>query len=80
MEDNIFHINKEMFVTIKKENINTYYEVISKVFYSFIKELGKGAFGTVYKGRLKGTEGPWRAIKKIPRNLIKDSNVLLNEI
>jgi serine/threonine protein kinase len=45
-----------------------------------MKELGKGAFGTVYKGRLKGTEGPWRAIKKIPKAAIKDSTMLLNEI
>jgi len=40
--------------------------------------LGKGAFGTVYRGRLKGTEGPWRAIKKIPKSMVKDSAMLLN--
>lgn len=45
-----------------------------------MQELGKGAFGTVYKGRIKGTEGPWRAIKKIPKASIKDSTSLLNEI
>lgn len=45
-----------------------------------MQELGKGAFGTVYKGRIKGTEGPWRAIKKIPKASIKDSASLLNEI
>jgi calcium-dependent protein kinase len=42
--------------------------------------LGKGAFGTVYKGRVKGSEGPWRAIKKIPRAAIKDPAMLMNEI
>lgn len=42
--------------------------------------MGKGAFGTVYKGRIKGSEGPWRAIKKIPKAAIKDSSMLLNEI
>lgn len=45
-----------------------------------MQELGKGAFGTVYRGRLKGTEGPWRAIKKIPKASIKDTASLLNEI
>lgn len=44
------------------------------------QELGKGAFGTVYKGRVKGTEGPWRAIKKIPKAAIKDPAMLMNEI
>jgi predicted Ser/Thr protein kinase len=43
-----------------------------------MQELGKGAFGTVYKGRIKGTEGPWRAIKKISKACIKDSTSLLN--
>jgi len=32
-----------------------------------MQELGKGAYGIVYKGRIRGTEGPWRAIKKIPK-------------
>lgn len=45
-----------------------------------MQELGKGAFGTVYKGRLRGTEGPWRAIKKIQKTQIKDVNMLMNEI
>jgi hypothetical protein len=34
----------------------------------------------VYRGRLKGTEGPWRAIKKISKASIKDTTSLLNEI
>lgn len=79
-EESVLPICKEMFISIKKENINNYYEVIAKVCLPLLKELGKGAFGTVYKGRLKGTEGPWRAIKKIPKASIKDSAALLNEI
>jgi hypothetical protein len=33
------------------------------------KPLGTGAFGTVYKGKIKGHtgEGAWRAIKKIEK-------------
>ncbi len=31
MEDSVLPISKEMFISIKKENINTYYEVIAKV-------------------------------------------------
>jgi predicted Ser/Thr protein kinase len=67
-----------MFITIRKENINDYYEVLAKVLIFLVQELGKGAFGTVYKGRLKGTQGPWRAIKKMNRKDIKDPNILMN--
>jgi hypothetical protein len=31
MEDSVIPISKEMFISIKKENINVYYEVIAKV-------------------------------------------------
>ena len=34
----------------------------------------------MYRGRLRGTEGPWRAIKKIQKAQIKDPNMLMNEI
>jgi calcium-dependent protein kinase len=43
--------------------------------------LGTGAFGTVLKGRVKGTgESGWRAVKKIPKRKVKDHNEFLNEI
>ena len=48
--------------------------------HTLTQELGKGAFGVVYKGRQRGTEGPWRAIKKIQKAQIKDLNMLMNEI
>jgi hypothetical protein len=42
-----------------------------------IKELGKGAYGVVYKGKEKnGSE--WRAIKKIAKKNIKQPDLLLN--
>lgn len=46
------------------------------------KALGTGAFGTVYKGRLKGqtSESAWRAIKKIPKRKVNDRSQFLNEI
>jgi hypothetical protein len=31
MEENILTFSKELFVSFKRENINTYYEVIAKV-------------------------------------------------
>ena len=34
----------------------------------------------VYKGKIKGTEGPWRAIKKVSKSALKDSSMILNEI
>jgi predicted Ser/Thr protein kinase len=42
-----------------------------------IQELGKGAYGVVYKGKEKnGSE--WRAIKKIAKKNIKQPELLLN--
>jgi hypothetical protein len=38
---------------------------MKKYFISLAKVLGQGAFGIVYRGKVAGTEGPWRAIKKI---------------
>lgn len=43
--------------------------------------LGTGAFGTVLKGRLKGSgESGWRAIKKIPKKKVKDPTEFAREI
>lgn len=44
------------------------------------QELGQGAFGTVYKGRLKDCTEPWRAIKKIEKKAIKEESFIQNEI
>jgi hypothetical protein len=39
------------------------------------------AFGTVLKGRIKGSgEGGWRAIKKIPKRKVKDPAEFAREI
>ena len=46
----------------------------------YLQELGRGAYGTVYKGKLKNTNGPWRAIKKIIKKAIKNPNSIKNEI
>jgi len=42
--------------------------------------MGKGAFGTVYRGKVAGTNGPWRAIKKIERKSVTNPEMLTNEI
>lgn len=43
--------------------------------------LGTGAFGTVLKGRLKGSgEDGWRAIKKISKRKVKDPKEFAREI
>ena len=60
-----FVFSKEIFISLKKENIHDYYDIGPQVDPFIIQELGKGAFGTVYKGKLRGTQGPWRAIKKM---------------
>jgi hypothetical protein len=51
MEDSVLPITKEMFISIKKENINTYYEVIAKVLL--------GSYVGIRKGRLRDClQGP----------------------
>ena len=42
--------------------------------------MGKGAFGTVYKGKQYGTDGPWRAIKKIEKKAVSNLQLLMSEI
>ena len=42
------------------------------------QELGKGAYGVVYKAREKGTKGEWRAVKKIAKKNIKNPDLFLN--
>jgi hypothetical protein len=44
---------------------------IQKYFAFYKKELGRGAYGVVYKAKEKNVDGPWRAIKKIPKKMIK---------
>jgi hypothetical protein len=43
------------------------------------QELGKGAYGVVYKAKEK-VGGEWRAIKKIAKKNIKNPELFLNEI
>lgn len=43
------------------------------------QELGSGAYGTVYKAKLKGTEKV-RAIKRIKKSAIKFPQTFINEI
>jgi len=40
--------------------------------------LGRGAYGVVYKAKEKNIDGPWRAIKKIPKKNIKQPDLLIN--
>jgi calcium-dependent protein kinase len=53
---------------------------IQKYLAFYKKELGRGAYGVVYKAKEKNVDGPWRAIKKIPKKMIKQPELLLNEI
>ncbi len=67
------YLNKALFVTSKQENILNFYEVIPK-------ELGRGAYGVVYKAKQKGDTNQYRAIKKMSRKLMKDPSIIINEV
>ena len=45
-----------------------------------MKEIGNGAFGTVFKGKVAGTDNVLRAIKKIDRKAVASYELLVNEI
>ena len=68
-----FVLKKECLVANKKGRIEDTYEFTSK-------PLGSGAFGTVFKGRVKGqtNHSSWRAIKKIPKSKVSDRSKFLN--
>ncbi len=44
-------IEKKNFITTSKDNILHHYDFHPKVFKSITKELGRGAYGVVYKAK-----------------------------
>ena len=73
-------LRKQWFIKSKTGNIEDTYEIDNKKVVDVeIQPLGTGAFGTVLRGRVKGTgEAGWRAIKKIPKRKVKDPQEFLN--
>ena len=67
------YLNKAIFVTSRQDNILNHYEVIPK-------ELGRGAYGVVYKGKQTKAANQMRAIKKMSRKLLKNPEILINEV
>ena len=78
MQKDDFLIHKESFIKSRRENILQFYDIDPKVPQSFIQELGKGAYGIVYRAKEKFGSGEWRAIKKIAKKNIKQPELLLN--
>jgi len=78
MDKDEFPIHKELFIQSKKDNILNHYEFNPKVTDPLRQELGKGAYGVVYKAREKGSKGEWRAVKKIAKKNIKQPDLFLN--
>ena len=74
-----FFINRSTFIKCKKGDINEFYKINEKVCVLFIKELGKGAYGTVFKAQLRNSE-KMRAIKQIKKKSIKFPETFKNEI
>lgn len=63
-------IKKEHLVTAKTSRIEDNYEFNTSM------KIGSGAFGTVFKARLKGTK-QFRAIKRIPKKKIKNPKEMI---
>lgn len=66
-----FTLKKEMFIKCKEGDINSYYDIGTK--------LGEGAYGVVLKARDRET-GELRAIKKLDRSKIKNPKRFRNEL
>lgn len=71
-------LNKSEFVKSKTGLITDEY-LIGKVTMGFMQELGKGAYGTVYAAKLKGSDKK-RAIKQIKKSSIRNPAIFYNEI
>ena len=56
-------VKKSWLIKNQNSNISDNYDI------DFNKPLGNGAFGTVLKGKVKGTN-LYRAIKQIPKNKV----------
>lgn len=64
MEDNILSINKEMFVSIKKENINNYYEVVAKVPPPLCRSLERGHLELYTREESKAPRDPGELLRR----------------
>ena len=73
MEKDDFLIQKGSFIKSRRENILHFYDFHPK-------EIGKRAYGVVYRAREKGGKGEWRGVKKIAKRKIKQPELLINEI
>lgn len=71
MQGDIF-LSKSSLIKINKEDIKKYYELLPK-------EIGRGASGIVIKGKERGLSEKFRAIKIMPKKLIKSSESLTHE-
>jgi hypothetical protein len=71
MEDSILSINKEMFVSIKKENINNYYEVAAKVCPLPCRSLERERMELYTKGESRAPRGPGELLKRSPRQPLR---------
>lgn len=73
-------ISKSNFVETKNnQNILEFYD-FEKVNVQKSQEIGKGAYGVVYRAREKNNEGRVRAVKKIIKKTVKNPQYLSNQI
>lgn len=69
---------KDFFIKSRKEDIRNFYEFSPKVSSSLIQVLGRGAYGVVYKARLKEPPHTYRVVKLIAKKMVKNPQSLEN--
>lgn len=70
-QESVF-IKKDIFIKTRKEDIRLFYEFSPKVKQSIIQILGRGAYGVVYKARMKQPPHTYRVVKLIAKKMVKN--------
>jgi hypothetical protein len=71
VDDLVF--KKDFFIKSRQDDIRDVYEFTPKT-------LGRGAYGVVYKARLKTPPHTYRVVKMIAKKMVKNPETLQNEI
>jgi hypothetical protein len=71
MTDNMLQFNKENFIPIRKENINSHYEFVSKVYCLKCRSSAREHTGLFIRAELRALKGRGGPLRKYQRQLAK---------